>query len=252
MPVTLDNPPPDTPSDASLAVRCQDGASVVDDRGRAIELHGRSFVVDDGRSRVERPLTDPSDPAYLSLPRVHLADGRALRQAAFEHWAYNLRDRLAGGDAWETTYLARKPYHTAFAILGATLLGGGSLWAVLRWGSADPQVRTQPGLIGGLMLFAAVALLLWVSFATLTSAIRYWLCRRGSFIRVDIRGVTLSRGARPRPPSDVEAVVHHPLLRVTELRLRGGGRVWVPREAGPLARLDQVLAALPGGPAADI
>jgi hypothetical protein len=65
---------------------------------------------------------------------------------------------------------------------------------------------------------------------------------------VDARGVTLGKGAPRVAPSEIASATHVPLVRATVVRLRSGERFWIPRETGPLARLDLVLAALPGGP----
>ena len=234
------------PPDTSAA------ATATDHRGRTYTVTADAVVVESDRGRSVHPLDDPGNVAFASLPRVDLGDGRPLPRVAFERWRVNLGARLVAGAVWETTYHARRPYHTAFGMLGGTLVGGSALWAVLMWASSDPQVRHQPGLVGGVVLLAGVALLLWIAFATLSSVVRFWLTRAGSYVRVDARGVTVSKGARPRPASDVAAAGYHPWLRVTELRLRDGTRVWVPREAGPLVRLDLVLAALPDGPPAGI
>lgn len=245
--VTHEMVPSDTPSDA---VACQGGVHAVDSRGFVYTVTPDAVVIESRRGRSVRPLDDPGDPVFAALPHIDVSDGRSLRRVALEHWTANLGARLVAGAAWETTYHARRPYHTAFGMLGGTLVGGSALWAVLAWASSDPQVRHQPGVVGGIVLLAGVALLVWIAFGALSSALRFWLTRRGSYVRIDARGVTVSKGARPRPASDVVHATYHAWLRATELRLRDGARVWVPRERGPLARLDLVLAALPGGPPA--
>jgi hypothetical protein len=225
--------------------------SATDSRGRHFELHDHAFVVEDRGSRRVRPLTDPGDPAFLELPRIDLPDGRSLRAAGFDAWAGHVRSKLASGTSWETTRRARKPYHTGFAILGGLLVGGSALWAVGTWATSDPMVRTQPGIADGLVLLAGLSLLLWIAFATLSSSARYWLTRLGSYARVDARGVTLGEGRARIAPEGIASATYHPLLRATHVRLRDGTGHWVPRETGPLARLDLVLSALPGGPPGD-
>ncbi|MCE9634639.1 MAG: hypothetical protein K8T90_02950 [Planctomycetes bacterium] len=221
-----------------------DGPLTAHDRGAEITLTQRGATITGRRATRTVPLDDPARPGFLELPHVDLDDGRPLRSVATDIWKANLRMRLAAGEVWETTYFPRKPIHTALAIVGAALVGGGALWSLLRWASSDPQIRHQLGLVDGAVLLAAIGLLLWVAYATLSSAARYWVCRHGSYLKVDATGVTISKGARSRAFTDVESVVHHPWLRATEIRLRGGKRLWVPREAGPLVRPDLVLASL--------
>lgn len=225
------------------------GHAAVDARGTVYELWERAVLVRTLQGATRRVhLDDPGDTSFTALPAVELADGRPLRRAAFDAWAAELRAQLAGGSVWETAHLARKPYHTAFGMLGGVLLGGTCLWAVLAWASSEPQVRHEPGLVEAVVLLAGVALLLWISFATLSSAARLWLTRRGSYVAVTAAGVAVGSDRRARPVSHVTAATWHPLLRATSLRLRDGSRLWVPRDQGPLRRLDLVLAALPGGP----
>lgn len=192
------------------------------------------------------PLDDPADVRWAALPRAELDDGRTLATAAFETWAAHVRARVAAGASWETTYRPRRPYHTAFAMMGGLGLGGGILVALANWASSDPQVRHAPGIAEGVVLLAGLALLLWMAAGSLTSAARYWLTRRGSYVRVDSRGVVLAKGAAPVPFDEVRGAGWRPLIRATEIRLRDGRRAWVPREPGPLVRLDLVLAALTG------
>jgi hypothetical protein len=223
--------------------------TAVDARGRAYELTPRAVLVRTLQGATRRVhLDDPGDTAFAALPRIDLSDGRPLRRAAFEQWSAQLRAQLAGGATWETTYRPRKPYHTGFGMLGGVVVGGSCLAAVLTWASSDPQVRREPGLVDGVVLLAGVGVLLWIALAALSSAVRLWLTRRGSFVRVTARGVTVGREHGPRAPSGIAWATHHPFLRATALRLRDGGTVWVPRDEGPLRRLDLVLAALPGGP----
>lgn len=234
---------------AAGAAACQDGVASRD--GRFTVTPAAVIVTRQrpgGAVSASIPLDDPADVRFANLPHADLEDGRLVRRAAFDAWAANLRARLAAGAAWETTWRQRKPYHTAFAILGGTLLGGGILFALARWASSDPQVRHAPGMAEGVVLLAGVALLLWMALGSLSSAARYWLTRRGSYVRIDARGVVLARGAAPVAPSEIAAAAWHPWVRATEVRLRDGRRLWLPREPGPLVRLDLVLAALPGGP----
>jgi hypothetical protein len=245
LPVSAQVPSPDTSAAAPRDGVCQDG--VVGDwavGGHEVRMTLSEARVRTGRRERRIRLDDPAHPGFLDVPAVGLDDGRSLRDVAFGVWAANVRARIAAGARWETTYLARRPYHTAFAMVGAALIGGGSLWSFARWASSDPQVSRRPGLAGSLALLGACALLLWIAYATLSSAARYWLCRRGSYLRIDASGVSVAKGTAAVPPSDVTAAVHHPWLRVTELRLRDGRRVWIPREKGPLVRPDLVLAAL--------
>lgn len=228
------------------------GRAAVDSRGRHIEILDHAWVMEDRGRRKVGTLTDPSDTSFTDLPPADLADGRSARRAAFEVWAEHVRTKVRHGANWETTYQPRRPIQTWFAMLGATVVGGSALASVLIWAGRDPQVRHQPGIVGGIVSLAGVAVLLWIAWATLSSAVRYWLTRFGSYARVDARGVTLGKGSERVDASEIASARYFPLLRATHVVLRSGRGHWVHRESGPLVRLDLVLAALPGGPTADV
>lgn len=232
-------------------------ARVVPSRDGRVRLGERAIEVDrvvrGGRTVVDYlPLDEPGDVRFLALPAQDLEDGRPLRRAAFEIWAAHVRARLAAGATWETAYRARQPYHTLFGMLGGLLVGLSSLYAVLAWASSDPKVTHRPGLVESVVLAAGIGVLLWIAFATLSSAARLFLSRGGSFVRIDRRGLMFAKNDLGRPPSDVVGAAYRPWLRATEVRTRDGVTLWVPRERGPLVRLDLILAALPGGPPAAV
>jgi len=247
MRLAMDAPP--TGPDATAGPLCQDdGNEAVDERGRRylVEERGVRVTAPSGRARWIA-LDDPSAPRFVGLPNLDLPDGRRLRDTAFLVWAAHVRALLAAGRSFETTYRARRPFHTAFGIAGGLLLGGGTLTMVARFVNAPRRVWIEPGFAEWVLLLGALAFLLWVANEALSAAARLWLCRRGSYVRVGADGIVVVRGGSARSFASVEDAIDHPWVRAVELRLAGGKSLWVPRESGPLVRPDLVLAALDDG-----
>lgn len=239
---------PDAPSGDA----CRGVAGVADD---AVDERGRRYALEPGGVRVTSPdgrsrwlaLDDPAAPRFTALPDVAFDDGRRLREAAFLVWSAHVRTLLAAGRRFETSYRPRRPFHTAFGIAGGLVLGAGTIALLGRFANAPRRVWIEPNLAQWAVLLGALALALWVANESLSAAARIWLCRRGSFVAVGADGVVLTHGGRPRPFASVRDAIDHPWVRATELVLSDGKRLWVPRERGPLGRLDLVLAAVDDG-----
>ena len=176
---------------------------------------------------------------------MNLDDGRPLRGAAFETWAEHVHDAMLRAGAFETRFRPAQPVATFLGMFGGGVVVAAILWALTTWASARPSgVHVEPSVTESLGIVVAVGILLWVLFATSTAMVKAWLCRAGSFVHLDRRGIRWIKGT-PVQPFDVVAAAHYqPWLRATRIGFADGGHLWVPAERGPLRRLDLILAAL--------
>ncbi len=216
----------------------------VDSRGTSYTLLDRGVLVEKGARRQLVPLDDPRDVSYLELPRIDLEDGRALRTAAFLVWAAHVRALVGTGHEFASAHRARKPYHTAFGVLGGLLVGLGVLGSLAYALGTPRRVWIEPSPLEWLFLLAAIGVLLSVSMAALSTAGRLWATRRGSHLQIGPQGVSFAHGAAPRPFSSIADVEWRSFIRCTEITTTDGARVVLPKESGPLVRPDLFLAAL--------
>lgn len=191
-------------------------------------------------------LDDPADPAFGRLPRADLDDGRALRRAAFDAWTSNVRAAVAAGREFETTYRSPRPFATALAIGGASMIS--LLCATLLWTWAFRPlgpVVVQPTTGESFVLLVSVLVVVSIIVLAVAALVRAWRCRRGSYAHVGPYGLRTSQGGRPVPLAGVAAADWHALVRCTRIEFMDGRPdLWIPAETGATRRLDLLLAAL--------
>jgi hypothetical protein len=219
-----------------------------------VDPRGNRYVLLPDRVRVETvagrtrdvPLGDVSRPGFLALPRIDLDDGRSLRRAAFETWAWHVREVVADDAVFETPLRHPDPANAVLAIGGGVLVAAVGVLILFGMLAAEDTNRVvEPSLVEVLLRGAVVVALGWIVFKSATAARRAWLCRGGSFVHVDRRGIRTRKGQRIRPFDVVTAVRYDRMLRCTRLEfLTDEPPLWVPASSGPLSRLDLFLAAL--------
>lgn len=199
-----------------------------------------------GDSVVDIALDDPARPAFERLPRADLDDGRPLRRAAFEVWARHVRREMDVRGAYETRFRPAQPAAVAASLAGGGLLATAIGWVLLGWTLAEAPrgSRVEPGMWESAAIVLGLLLAIAALAQVLLTMARTWLCRGGSFVHLDRRGIRWLKGTPVQPFDVVRAARHHPWLRCASLDLVTGERLWIPAERGPLVRLDLVLAAL--------
>jgi hypothetical protein len=236
--VLRDGPLPEVPGVRTPLIRLS-SVDLVEAADRSID--GDHLVEDRDGSIVRRFLGDPADPAFLRIP----GGSSDLRRAAFAVWARHVREAVAAGRTFETTYRAPRPVVTTLTMVGAASVT--ALCALILWSWIDrpqPAVEVRATTGQAFMIVVAVAVVVGMMVLASAALVRAWRCRGGGSVEIGPLGLRITKG-RSETFGVVVHAEHHGLLRCTRIAfVDGRADLWIPDEPGPLRRLDLLLAAM--------